>query len=85
MDLDLLRSTAILNSRVEPARPRREYYEFTPEELAAFAENIVKQCAAIADANHQQYVQYGEALAGIMLPNSADLIRQHWDIEHDVE
>jgi hypothetical protein len=84
MDLELLRSRAVLNSRVEPAKPLREYYQFTEQELAAFVEGIVKDCAAIADDNHANYIQYGQALALVMLQNSGDLIRQHWAIDDHV-
>lgn len=83
MDRELLRSLAVLNSRVEPARPRREYYQFTESELANFAENIIKECASVADANHARYQQYGEALARVMLTNSGDLIRDHWSVARD--
>lgn len=82
MDLDLLRSRSVLNSRVEQARPRREYYQFTEAELVDFAAGIIKECAALADANHANYEQFGEALAGLMLPNSGDLIRNHWKISN---
>lgn len=83
MDSERLLARAMLNSRVEPARPRREYYQFTESELVGFVETIIKECAAIADANHASYEQYGEALARVVLTNSGDLIRDHWSIARE--
>lgn len=83
MDRERLLARAVLNSRVEPARERREYYQFTESELVSLAETIVRECAAIADANHASYEQYGEALARVALTNSGDLIRDHWSIARE--
>jgi len=80
MDTDLILSRAILNSRIKPATRREEFYQFTESELIRFTEDIIKECIYIADKNHENYKKYGEALAGIMLPNTADLIRNHWNI-----
>ena len=81
MDKELIVSRAVLNSRVKPATKREEYYQFTESELLAYTEDIVRVCANIADANHEKYVQYGEALAGIILPNTADLIKNYWGVQ----
>ena len=83
MDHERLLSRVVLNSRVEPARTQREYYQFTESELVGFAETIIRECAAIADANHANYEQYGEALARVALVNSGDLIRDHWSIARE--
>lgn len=83
MNREYLLSQVVLNSRVEPAQPRREYYQFTQSELISFAETIIRECAAIADVNHANYQQYGESLARVILNNSGDLIRDHWNIASD--
>lgn len=83
MDHERVLARAVLNSRIEPAQPRREYYQFTESELVGFVENIIKECAAIADENHVNYEQYGEALARVVLTNSGDLIRDHWSIARE--
>jgi hypothetical protein len=85
MDREQLLARAMLNSRVEPARPRREFYQFTESELVGFMETIIKECAAVADANHASYQQYGEALARVILVNSGDLIRDRWGIPRDTQ
>lgn len=83
MDHERLLARVVLNSRVKPAQVRSEFYQFTESELVNFAETIIRECAAIADANHASYEQYGEALARVALTNSGDLIRDHWSIPRE--
>lgn len=80
MNENMFNSMVTLNSRVQPAMPRKFYYEFTASELQTLIESVVKQCMDIADQNHEHYTKYGETLAGLVLPNSADLIAQHFEM-----
>ena len=82
MNDELFKSKTTMFSRLMPANKSRVYiyYEFTQEQLEEFIRDIVRECASIADSNHINYVKYGESLAGLTLPNTADLIKSNWEL-----
>lgn len=81
MDKDLILPKVINNwRRVVPVQGH-QYYEFTEEELLQFVEEIVKDCAAIADANRKEYQLVAEAISNLVLPHTGDLIRHHFGID----
>jgi len=81
MNEELFKSKTTMFSRV-PVKSRIDtYYEFTEQQLEEFVRDIVRECAAIANDNHENCVKYGESLAGLILPNTADLIKSHWELD----
>jgi len=80
MNDELFKSKTTMFSRVMPKSRVDIYYEFTQEQLEEFIRDIVRECASIADSNHINYVKYGESLAGLTLPNTADLIKSNWEL-----
>ena len=85
MDKDLILPMVINQSRRKVARQAGQYYEFTEHELVQGVGEIVKQCASIADHNREGYVIFAEALGGIVLPDTGDLIRHHFGIISEVQ
>lgn len=83
MDKDLILPMVINQSRRKIARQAGQYYEFSESELLRFVEEIVEQCASIADSNRDRYVFFAEALGGLVLPDTGDLIRHHFGILSD--
>ena len=81
MDKNLILPRVIGQSRIRIAQSAGNYYEFTEQELLIYTENIIKECIAIADYNHQSYKEVGEALCNVMLKNTGDVIREHFDIK----
>jgi hypothetical protein len=81
MNEELFLSATTMFSRVPVKTRTDKYYEFTEEQLREFVRDIVRNCAAIAEDNHSNYVKYGESLAGLTLPNTADLIKSHWELD----
>jgi hypothetical protein len=81
MNSEIFKSKTVMFSRVVPRGRTGTYYELTEEQMEEFVRDIVRECAAIADANHSNYVKYGESLAGLTLPNTSDLIKSHWELD----
>ena len=81
MDKDLILPMVINHSRRKIAQQAGQYYEFTEDELVQFVGEIVKHCASIADTNRDQYVLFAEALGGLVLPSTGDLIRHHFGVQ----
>lgn len=81
MDKSLILPRVIGQSRIRIAQKAGNYYEFTQEQLLAYTENIVKECAAIADSNHETYKKMADALSNVMVTNTGDLIRNHYGVE----
>jgi len=80
IDDTLILPRVIGNSRRRIAQKAGNYYEFTEQQLLAYTESIVKECAAIADNNHATYKKFAEALSNVMLTNTGDLIRNHYGV-----
>ena len=81
MDSSLILPKVIGQSRRRIAQKAGNYYEFTEQELLAYTESIVKECAALADHNHAVYKKFAEALSNVMLTNTGDIIRNHFGVE----
>ena len=81
MDIDLFNSLTILNSRIKIEQKSERYYSFSETEMEIFIETIIKKCADIADENHKNYEKFGEALAGLTLSNTSDLIKQYYRVD----
>lgn len=81
MDSSLILPKVIGQSRRRIAQKAGNYYEFTEQELLAYTESIVKECAALADYNHAGYKKFAEALSNVMLTNTGDIIRNHFGVE----
>lgn len=79
MNEELFKSKTVLHSRIQHKRELKQYYEFTESELKVLMLDIVKECAEIANENHKNYVRFGENLALLTLPNTADLINDYFE------
>lgn len=81
MDKDLILPMVINHSRRKIAQQAGQYYEFTEDQLVQFVGEIVKRCASIADDNRKDYLVFAEALGGLVLPDTGDLIRRHFGVQ----
>ena len=81
MNEELFKSKTTMFSRV-PVKSRTDtYYEFTEQQLEEFVNVPYDIFLDYPKGNHENCVKYGESLAGLILPNTADLIKSHWELD----